>query len=32
MAWAIEKLYNAEVRRAVIASVLPVGQGQACLY
>ena len=32
MGWAIEKLYNAEVRQAVIASVLPVGQGQVCLY
>ena len=32
MGWAIEKLYNAEVRQDVIASVLPVGQGQACIY
>lgn len=32
MGWAIEKIYGAEVRQAVIASVLPVGQGLACLY
>ena len=30
--WAIERLYDADVRQAVIASVLPVGQGQACIY
>jgi transcriptional regulator GlxA family with amidase domain len=30
--WAIEKMYNEEVRQDVIASVLPVGQGQACIY
>jgi transcriptional regulator GlxA family with amidase domain len=30
--WAIEKLYNAKVRDDVIASVLPIGQGQACIY
>jgi len=30
--WAIEKLYNEEIRRDVIASVLPVGQGQVCIY
>ncbi|MDP4262797.1 MAG: DJ-1/PfpI family protein [Bacteroidota bacterium] len=32
MGWAIEKLYNEKIREDVIASVLPVGQGQACLY
>ena len=30
--WAIEKLYNEKLREDVIASVLPVGQGQVCLY
>jgi len=30
--WAIEKLYNEKVSEDVIASVLPVGQGQVCLY
>lgn len=32
MSWAIEKIYNTEMKEAVIASVLPVGQGQVCLY
>jgi transcriptional regulator GlxA family with amidase domain len=32
MGWAIEKMYNNEVKEAVIASVLPVGQGQVCIY
>lgn len=32
MGWAIEKLYNAKIREDVIASVLPIGQGQACMY
>ncbi len=32
MGWAIEKIYNTEMKEAVIASVLPVGQGQVCLY
>ena len=32
MGWAIEKLYGPQVRHDVIASVLPVGQGQVCLY
>lgn len=32
MGWAIEKLYGERVRRDVIASVLPVGQGQVCIY
>ncbi len=30
--WAIEKLYDNKVREDVIASVLPIGQGQACIY
>ena len=30
--WAIEKLYDSKVREDVIASVLPVGQGQVCIY
>lgn len=30
--WAVEKLYDAETKQAVIASVLPVGQGQVCIY
>jgi len=30
--WAIEKLYDEKVREDVIASVLPVGQGQVCIY
>lgn len=30
--WAIEKLFNAQVKLDVIASVLPVGQGQVCIY
>ncbi len=32
MGWAIEKLYDENVRQDVIASVLPVGQGQVCIY
>ena len=32
MGWAIEKLYNTKIREDVIASVLPIGQGQACMY
>jgi len=32
MGWAIEKLYTSKLREDVIASVLPVGQGQVCLY
>ncbi|SRR6266700_6223716 len=32
MGWAIEKLYNEKLREDVIASVLPVGQGQVCMY
>jgi transcriptional regulator GlxA family with amidase domain len=30
--WAIERLYTQKVREDVIASVLPVGQGQVCIY
>lgn len=32
MGWAIERLYDDVVRQDVIASVLPVGQGQVCIY
>jgi transcriptional regulator GlxA family with amidase domain len=32
MGWAIEEMYDQKVRQDVIASVLPVGQGQACIY
>jgi transcriptional regulator GlxA family with amidase domain len=32
MGWAIEKLYDEKVKQDVIASVLPVGQGQVCIY
>jgi transcriptional regulator GlxA family with amidase domain len=32
LSWAIEKLYDNKVREDVIASVLPIGQGQVCLY
>lgn len=30
--WAIEKLYDKSIREEVIATVLPIGQGQACIY
>ncbi len=30
--WAIEKLYDNKVRKDVIASVLPIGQGQLFIY
>ena len=30
--WAIEKLYDEKTKQSVIASVLPVGQGQTCIY
>ncbi len=30
--WAIEKMYDEKVKRDVIASVLPIGQGQVCIY
>ncbi|MFN7290677.1 MAG: DJ-1/PfpI family protein [Pirellula sp.] len=32
MGWAIEKLYGPTVRQDVISSILPVGQGQVCIY
>ncbi len=32
MGWALEKLYNEKVKQDVIASVLPIGQGQVCIY
>jgi len=32
MAWGVEKIYDAEVSQAMVASVLPVGQGQECIY
>lgn len=30
--WAVEKLYDEKTKQSVIASVLPVGQGQTCIY
>ena len=30
--WAIEKMYGEKIKQDVIASVLPIGQGQVCLY
>ena len=30
--WAIEKLFDRKIREDVIASVLPVGKGQVCMY
>jgi transcriptional regulator GlxA family with amidase domain len=32
MGWAIERLYDEKTKQDVIASVLPVGQGQVCIY
>ncbi len=32
MGWAIEKMYDQQVSQDVIASVLPIGQGQVCIY
>lgn len=32
MGWAIQKLFNEKIKEDVIASVLPIGQGQVCLY
>jgi transcriptional regulator GlxA family with amidase domain len=32
MGWAIEKLYDGKIKEDVIASVLPIGQGQVCIY
>jgi len=30
--WALEKVFGAQVKDDVIASVLPIGQGQVCIY
>jgi transcriptional regulator GlxA family with amidase domain len=30
--WAVEKLYDEKTKQSVIASVLPIGQGQVCIY
>ncbi|WP_421794700.1 DJ-1/PfpI family protein [Haliscomenobacter sp.] len=30
--WAVERLYDETTSKDVIASVLPVGQGQVCIY
>lgn len=30
--WAIEKLYDEKVKQDVVASVMPVGHGMACIY
>ncbi len=30
--WVIEKMYDKETKEKVIASVLPIGQGQKCIY
>lgn len=30
--WALEKLYDQQIKQDVIASVLPIGQGQVCIY
>jgi transcriptional regulator GlxA family with amidase domain len=30
--WAVERLYDGATSKDVIASVLPVGQGQVCIY
>lgn len=32
ISWCLEKTMGAEVKEDVIASVLPVGQGQVCIY
>lgn len=32
IAWAIEKMYDEKTSQDVIASVLPIGQGQVCMY
>ncbi len=32
MGWAVEKLFDEKTGQDVIASVLPIGQGQVCLY
>ena len=30
--WALEKVFDSKVKDDVIASVLPIGQGQVCIY
>ncbi len=30
--WALEKVFDSSVKDDVIASVLPIGQGQVCIY
>lgn len=30
--WAIEKLYDSKIKEDVVSSVLPIGQGQVCIY
>ncbi len=30
--WVIEKTFNKEISEKVVASVLPIGQGQKCMY
>ena len=30
--WALEKVFDAQIKEDVIASVLPIGQGQVCIY
>lgn len=32
IAWAVTKMYDKKISDAVTASVLPIGQGQACMY
>lgn len=32
MRWAITKLYDENISNDIIASVLPIGQGQVCIY
>jgi hypothetical protein len=30
--WCLEKMYDADMKEAVLASVQPIGQGQVCIY
>ncbi len=30
--WTIEKLYDSKIKEDVVASILPIGQGQVCIY
>ena len=32
MSWVIEKLYDKKISNDVIASILPIGKGQVCIY